>query len=188
MKKVLHILTIIFVCLGAVLMEAGAMLPALKLANSPSSEYTQFSDYLVLFTGTSAVFFYVFIALGAAMVIKGGKDLVGHLGFALLIAGAFMDIGTVIEILFAAKIATGIATLGTGTIISSVGPALVVLGLITYILWVCLDKVIDEPKNVKDILLWKDLLDRGIISSEEFDYKKKEILHLPEIADKKETK
>jgi hypothetical protein len=68
--------------------------------------------------------------------------------------------------------------IGTGPWLALIGAILIILAFISDLIGSRLSLIPEVSVDVHDILIWKDLLDRGIITKDEFDAKKKEILHL----------
>jgi hypothetical protein len=182
MKKVFGILETIFVSLGAVLMIASCFLPITATSTGSGASSTSavaFGSSLSTFLLNGSVF-YVVVVLGAALIFFPHK-IVHQIGYGLYLSGASMALVVGALVLKSAGASTT-SDVGVGPILALVGAILAFVSLICEILGAKLEKEDDssskEDEQIKNVLAWKDLLDKGIITKEEFEAKRMEILHL----------
>jgi hypothetical protein len=106
-----------------------------------------------------------------------GKKVVKAVGFGLLFSASFVAIGAFVTVVNAIN-GQAADTIGTGPWLALIGAILIILAFISDIIGSHISLIPEVNADIHDILIWKDLLDKGIITKDEFDAKKKEILHL----------
>ena len=174
MKKVFCIITIVFLVLGTLLLEIGPIFPSVIVKNSAAVQ--PLFEIVILSFVIDGFFYFAAGAVGAILAVFG-KKMTKAVGFGLLFSASFVAIGSFVTVVNAI---TGEAAdaIGTGPWLALIGAILIILAFISDLIGSRLSLIPEVSVDVHDILIWKDLLDRGIITKDEFDAKKKEILHL----------
>lgn len=181
MKKLFIILKSIFLVAGIVLLALAPSFEGISyinVSNVNPKPGTMFSMVL-LSTVVASSLFYVALGVGAFLSFSRNKisNKIGCgllLGTSIIALTCFMTCFTNVNGSLTYKI-------GIGSIIALVGAISTVIGLF-FDLMLQFDKAPkEEQESVHNLLLWKDLLDKNVITSEEFETKKKEILHLKEV-------
>lgn len=171
-KKILRILLVV----GLVLLALGLLLPAVTLNGDPVVTYGEIITVALI---GGVVIYFIALPFVVLLILSNHKMLsrVGQclgLGVALINFYAF---ALVIQDLNTNPALTD-AEAGFGLVISFVG-ALILLGVIvTEIVFELIGLKIDNTHKECEILIWKDLLDKEVITKAEFEEKKKEILQL----------
>ncbi len=174
MKKVFCIITVIFLVLGALLLEVGPLLPAIIVKNSTAVQAI-FASVITVISITS-LFYFVAVTVGAALAIFGDK-VVKTVGYGLLFGSSFVAIAAFVTVVNSID-GNAADMIGPGPLVALIGVVFVAIAAVADLIGSRLSLQPEVSANVHDILVWKDLLDKGIITKDEFEAKKKEILHL----------
>jgi hypothetical protein len=174
MKKVFCIITIVFLVLGTLLLEIGPIFPSVVVKNSTAVQ--PLFEIVILSFVIDGFFYFAAGTVGAVLAVFG-KKVVKAVGFGLLFSASFVAIGAFVTVVNAIN-GQAADTIGTGPWLALIGAILIILAFISDIIGSHISLIPEVNADIHDILIWKDLLDKGIITKDEFDAKKKEILHL----------
>ena len=166
MKKVLNLISLIVLIVGAALLGVSLVLADVTGAS-----------FLMMGTGVATVLLAVLVFLGA--ILSRVKGIAGKVGRGLLLAGAILALGYGLYPMLAGDVR---AEFYLFEILALVGGALVLLHFIFVLLAdkaaeTDEDVVVDE--KIALIYRYKDLMDDGIITKEEFNAKKAELMAPP---------
>lgn len=170
MKKAFQITLIV----GLAILGLSVLLPTISISGTSIGIYGAIiaNDWI-----GGAVIYILALPFVALLSLNNNKKLT-IIGYCLGIGMAVLNLYTFALAVDAVKTSGGPAVINAGPIFGLIG-AIAVLGIIlANIVFDMFGVKTTEPVQPTDILVWKDLLDKEIITKEEFEQKKNEILKL----------
>jgi len=173
--KALKIVGKILLVLTVLLFAVALLLPATQLAKAETGTVNpSFASIVVLAIIIPSIYY---IILGLIIPFYFSNNyILKKLSYAALTAAIIINLVSFSNVIDA-EVKNGIKTIGIGSILGIVGS---ILGIIVLVLFLVLNYVeisYDyENKIISDLEKWNNLKEKNIISEEEFQMKKKEIL------------
>ena len=192
MASAIRIIDSILIVVAVILFAIGTLLPVYS-AGVQNPTYTFFYIVLLAVCGTDSFWYYASIGIGCILFFSSHR-IAKNIGLALLAVVSLVNLIIFSQIVYtttsmAHPSVTQTENIGLGCIMGLIGAIMVIVT----ILLECISNLVVEDngnkitdKTINEIMNWKELLDKGIITPEQFAAKRQEILKIT--ADKTEKK